>query len=169
MSSVCLRLGQFSQLSMRYTGCAFLAYQLLWCRLWEYEFFILLSPSNRKCESLTIKLFRVTSWNNCMPCKSRYHVYVLMTLYWTTAMKKGRSIVKLWYRKQNILPIETWNRGLKCYFPSLVVYVAYGGSLWEFPVYVAYGGALWEFPVYVAYGGCITGIPNVCCLRGALR
>ena len=78
MPSVCLRLRQFSQLSLySLYGAVCLQLTQLSCDDRENVYFILLSSSNRKYESLP--LFRVRSWNNGMRCMS---YYVLMNLWY---------------------------------------------------------------------------------------
>ena len=86
LSSVCLRLNQFSQLSfMQYIlDCVYSADPFILWWLWEYMYFILLLSSNRKSD---LPLFRVRSWKNGMRCMSLY------TLINTLSMRIHRIVL----------------------------------------------------------------------------
>ena len=81
MPSVCLRLRQFSQLSLySLYGAVCLQLTQFSCDDRENVYFILLSSSNRKYESLP--LFRVRSWNNGMRCMSYYVLKHIDEINW---------------------------------------------------------------------------------------
>ena len=123
LSSVCLRLSQFPQLSfMQYTGLCVLSLPIfvMIVRIGVLYLIIII-----KSEVWNIYLFRARSWNNAMHCMS---FYVLILFWsesyfftfrwassnsWTTRWNDGSTHLMEWSSRNEINPVWTFTLIIK--------------------------------------------------------